>query len=173
MHGGGIHSLCLYILGGCSGHCSHMEAEGSSTDDRRPHREKRQKRNLSHYSGLRSNCSADGREVCVSQANLCERTKKNWSISVESCFLKAETRAVLDHVPSQRLEMGNTLNISLLFPQLSLSPPQINIAKARVHLEWHSTSYYVPRSPSPSQLGFIVHLTQPGKRETQLKNHLY
>jgi hypothetical protein len=82
VHSGGIHSLCLHVLGRCSGHCSHMEVEGSSTNARRPHGEKRQKRNLSHHSGLKSNHRADGREVSVTQTNLHVTMKENWSISV-------------------------------------------------------------------------------------------
>lgn len=160
VHGGGIHSLCLHVLGGCGGHCSHMKVEGSSTNVRRPHGEKRQKGNPSHHSGLKSNHGADGREASVSQANLCVATKNSGPFLWESCFPKAEAGAVLDHVPSHRSETDNTLNLSLSFPQLPLLPPQINPAK---NLEWPSASDCVLRSPSIFQFAFIVHLADLGR----------
>lgn len=108
VHGGGIHSLCLHVLGGCSGHCSHMDSEGSSTNDRWPHGGEETKEKP--QSGLKSNQGADGREVSVSQANLFVTMKENWSTSVGELLPEGRGKSSAKPCPIPQIRDGQHTN---------------------------------------------------------------
>lgn len=81
VHSGGVHSLCLHVLWGCSRHCSPMEADSSTANGGRSQREKRHKGNHSYHSGFKSNQGADGKGGGCLPCVMMKETKENWSTS--------------------------------------------------------------------------------------------